>query len=422
MLCRQRERHQVLAWFSLVLLFGDKTTRVRAGIHVSDVLVNYVFPSVNYFDVKETKWPYFDQVLSGRVAVLPSLNLDQVFPLDYEYEYNETAPNATRPFDHYGNIIGDDDSQLEMWKDSPKFLVVDFGSASSSLFEAAMRNTSLAAEKMGVDFVVLVVGSNVTWQEKFCFWWSHRFPGSPTKELPPGGNATHQHFFMAVGPGEGAEIIEFVERDNFFFETYEPCGEFYFGIDNVDTILGRDFFVRLVLYIIMVLLVSRYIRDGNENNTNSPRPRDGNRAGYMQFTGEDLGMGEIQSVSAAQDCPVCLETMQPGETVRILPCRHVLHHDCITGWFEHGKYSCPLCKMDLQSHLEEQRSASMDIIRGSTVRWWWRIPVLVRPFRRRIRNAGAGDHLIVTSSPDASPTTNDDEGDLELTEEPRSIT
>lgn len=396
----------MLVWF-LLLLCGE-TTLVHAGIYTSGIFQNYEFPSVNYFDLRETKWPYFDQILNGRVAVLPSLNLDQVF-----LDRNETDENATTPsFDHFDFM--DDDAEFNRWKDDPKFLVVDFGSAP---FEAAMENTSLAAEKLGVDFVVLVVGTNVTWKEQYAFWWSHRFPGSPTKEILPGGNTTNQHFFLAVGAGEGREIMALIERENRIVGDYTP-DEFYFGIDNIGASQGRELVARLVIYMIIIVSVSRYIGNENGNNRNSP-PGDDNQASYTRFTGDDLGMGEIQSASAVQDCPVCLETMQPGDTVRILPCRHVLHHDCISGWFEHGKYSCPLCKMDLQNHLEEQRSASLSITEGSTVRRRWSI----WPFRRRIENIGAGDQLIVSFDPDTSLTTDDEDvGDLELTEEPRTIT
>jgi hypothetical protein len=411
-MCRDRER-RVLVWF-LLLLCGETTTCVHAGIYVNALFENYEFSSVNYFDVGETRWPYFDVIILGRVAVLPSLNLDSLNLDQVFVDKNETDENATRPFDHFD--ILEFDAELDRWKDSPKFLVVDFGSAS---FEAAMHNTSLAAEKMGVDFVVLVVGSNVTWQEKLSFWWSHRFPGSPTKELLPGGNTTHPHFFLAVGGGEGTGIRALIERENRLLENYSQY-ELYFGIDNIDAIEGRDFVAQLIIYVIMILSVLKCIGNETGRNSNSP-PGDGNRASYTQFTGDDLGMGEIQSASAVQDCPVCLETMQPGDTVRILPCRHALHHDCINGWFEHGKYSCPLCKMDLQSHLEEHRSASLSIIApGSTVRRGWRI---LWPFGRRIDNSGAGDQLIVSFSHATSLATDDENvGDLELTEEPRTIT
>lgn len=393
-----------ILWLQVLFVLGELTTFAHAAIYVSALFQEYIFPSVNYFDVRETKWPYFDQVLSGRVLVLPSLNLDVVFP--------QSAGNATNEEQAPVNDV-DDDWELDRWKQSPKFLLVDFGSAS---FETAMHNTSLAASKLGVDFVVLIVGTNVTWQQRFSFWWSHRFPGSTSENLSPGGNATHPHFYMAVQAWQGREIIQLVEREMIYLGNLSS-EEFFFGIDNFDDFKGREMVVRLLSYLISVLAVSRWIRNNDENSGN--RDLNNNRSTNPRFTGEDLGLGEIQSSSEGQDCPVCLETMEPGETVRILPCRHVLHHDCITGWFQHGKYSCPLCKMDLRHHLEEHRSATYEMIQGSTVRQrrrlWW-------PFGRRIQNYDAEHQLIAPEMTQVDANnTGDDLGDLELSIDPRPI-
>lgn len=397
---------------------------VDASLYVNSLFQEYEFHSVQYFDLLETKWPYFDQVLSGRVAVLPSLDLDQIFARDDSTDdevLNRTAQDIEQFFDENFN----DDYQLEVWKESPKFLIVNFGP--SSEFDEYMQNTTLAAEKLNVDFVVLVVSSEATWKEKFSFWWSHQFPGCPTKEILPimGNNATHPHFFMAIGDLQGKEIIELIERETRFFGNYSVEG-FYFGMDGIDCIKGKDFLVQLMCYLFMVFWVSRWIGNEGGNNSQSPTPSSSSshHGNYTRFTGDDLGLGEIQSSSSTlQDCPVCLETMHPGETVRILPCRHILHHDCITGWLRHS-YTCPLCKFDLCTHLEEQRNASQDIVRvARRRRFAWRL----WPFGRRIENdSGVEDQLIIISSgtttePGLHGASSDDVGDLELTEEPRTI-
>jgi hypothetical protein len=200
-----------------------------------------------------------------------------------------------------------------------------------------------------------------------------------------------------------------LEQDVRYFGNYSSLQlELFFGVDSIDAITGRELILRLWVYMMWVFMFSRYIAHGNRNDVNA------NRASFAPvYTGDDLGMGEIQSSSGAQDCPVCLETMQSGETVRILPCRHILHHDCITGWFHHGKLTCPLCNMDLAAHLEEQRNASLDIIHGSSSRyrlWMW-------PFRRGIRNLEARDRLIAPRLGHGSSGDDGNLGDLELREE-----
>ena len=42
------------------------------------------------------------------------------------------------------------------------------------------------------------------------------------------------------------------------------------------------------------------------------------------------------------ECLICLENFNEGETVIILKCNHYYHTHCIYSWFE-KKPTCPLC-------------------------------------------------------------------------------
>ena len=46
-------------------------------------------------------------------------------------------------------------------------------------------------------------------------------------------------------------------------------------------------------------------------------------------------------------CSICLENYEVGEMVRVLPCRHVFHTDCIVPWLTTRASCCPLCKADI---------------------------------------------------------------------------
>jgi len=48
-------------------------------------------------------------------------------------------------------------------------------------------------------------------------------------------------------------------------------------------------------------------------------------------------------------CAVCIETYRIGETVRILPCNHRFHKNCIDQWLL-ARRTCPMCKMDILKH------------------------------------------------------------------------
>lgn len=407
------------SWLTIVLLhFCQQWSSVDAGILVNAVFSEYSFPSVDYFHFDETEWPYFDEYLNGRVAVMRSLDLDSLFAELHDFEKgtfdafdgnSQDGNNATLAPRGSARLF-DDDFTFREWERAPKFLVVDFEEAAS--FEDAMLNTSIAAEKIQADFVILIPSSRTTWKQRFSFWWSHRFPGCRSDSIPSVGNSTHQIFFIGVDRRTGVEIMDLLEQDARYFGDYSS-NEFYFGIDDVNVIKGSDLCLRVTIYMLWILTFSRFIaNDARRNNRNN---RDGGQrySPAYDYTGDDLGMGEIQSAGAAQDCPVCLETMQPGETVRVLPCRHMLHHDCITGWFQHGKLTCPLCNMDLEPHLEEHRNASIEIIHGSNSRnHWW-----VRLFRRRIRNLEVEDTLIGQTSSGGEGGM----GDLELVEESAGV-
>jgi len=43
-------------------------------------------------------------------------------------------------------------------------------------------------------------------------------------------------------------------------------------------------------------------------------------------------------------CSICLEDYEPCETIRILPCQHAFHSDCIIPWLTDRSPTCPLCK------------------------------------------------------------------------------
>ena len=46
----------------------------------------------------------------------------------------------------------------------------------------------------------------------------------------------------------------------------------------------------------------------------------------------------------APSCSICLELFQPSETIRILPCFHQFHQDCVDKWL-FQKAECPVCKV-----------------------------------------------------------------------------
>lgn len=45
-------------------------------------------------------------------------------------------------------------------------------------------------------------------------------------------------------------------------------------------------------------------------------------------------------------CPICLEDLAPGSVLRLLPCTHQFHRDCVDKWLAQ-KATCPICQRSL---------------------------------------------------------------------------
>ncbi len=56
-------------------------------------------------------------------------------------------------------------------------------------------------------------------------------------------------------------------------------------------------------------------------------------------------------------CTICLEDYEDGENLRVLPCQHVFHNDCIIPWLTDRAPTCPLCK----ALLEVRRDGDSDV-------------------------------------------------------------
>eukprot|EP01062_Namystynia_karyoxenos_P068492 TRINITY_DN6312_c0_g1_i1.p1 TRINITY_DN6312_c0_g1~~TRINITY_DN6312_c0_g1_i1.p1 ORF type:complete len:417 (+),score=63.00 TRINITY_DN6312_c0_g1_i1:81-1253(+) len=49
-----------------------------------------------------------------------------------------------------------------------------------------------------------------------------------------------------------------------------------------------------------------------------------------------------------RECPVCIEPFSAGNRIRVLPCRHAFHTDCIDSWIvEQQRRDCPKCRADI---------------------------------------------------------------------------
>lgn len=120
--------------------------------------------------------------------------------------------------------------------------------------------------------------------------------------------------------------------------------------------------------------------DGDEEGRNTEKPQDKapNAAvvpakekekgsteqvkGGVRQSSDDSGIGPARpetpatqepAAPATQGCTICAEDFVKGQDVRLLPCNHKFHPECIDPWLVDVSGTCPLCRVDLRTPEED---------------------------------------------------------------------
>ena len=109
-------------------------------------------------------------------------------------------------------------------------------------------------------------------------------------------------------------------------------------------------FLGYILFIMLALLVNF----GDTALRNWFRPdaalRETHETVIQTFCDEHFSDVQLECETT---CPICLDIMNPGETVKELQCKHCYHSSCLLGWVTRdpgGKVmKCPMCRQSIVS-------------------------------------------------------------------------
>ncbi|KAL6867983.1 hypothetical protein J3F83DRAFT_85559 [Trichoderma novae-zelandiae] len=75
---------------------------------------------------------------------------------------------------------------------------------------------------------------------------------------------------------------------------------------------------------------------------------------------ESRGAAEAAPPAGNAGCSICTEDFREGEDMRVLPCNHKFHPNCIDPWLVNVSGTCPLCRLDLHETALDAEDAALD--------------------------------------------------------------
>jgi len=91
----------------------------------------------------------------------------------------------------------------------------------------------------------------------------------------------------------------------------------------------------------------------NATDTDPAAPTEDSASTSNSVESASITSGHMHNPDGTQDdgslgCSICTEDFHKGEEVRVLPCNHKFHPECVDPWLLNISGTCPLCRIDLR--------------------------------------------------------------------------
>uniref|UniRef100_A0A673GMX5 RING finger protein 150-like n=1 Tax=Sinocyclocheilus rhinocerous TaxID=307959 RepID=A0A673GMX5_9TELE len=162
-------------------------------------------------------------------------------------------------------------------------------------------------------------------------------------------NRTGDVVAIMIPEPKGREIVALLEKN------ITVTMHITIGTRNLQKYVSRTsvVFVSISFIILMIIslawLVFYYIqrfRYANARDHNQRRLGDAAKKAISKLQVRTIRKGDKETEWGFDNCAVCIEDYKPNDVVRILPCRHVFHKNCVDPWLQDHR-TCPMCKMNI---------------------------------------------------------------------------
>ncbi|KAJ8008542.1 hypothetical protein DPEC_G00105960 [Dallia pectoralis] len=220
--------------------------------------------------------------------------------------------------------------------------------------QACDPGTRFIVPVQGSAWIALIAKGNCTYKDKIRHAASQNASAvvifsntNDTISMPHSG--LNDVVAIMIPEPKGREVVALLERN------ITVTMHITIGTRNLQKYVSRTsvVFVSISFIILMIIslawLVFYYIqrfRYANARDRTQRRLGDAAKKAISKLQVRTVRRGDQETDSDFDNCAVCIEGYKPNDTVRILPCRHLFHKNCVDPWLLDHR-TCPMCKMNI---------------------------------------------------------------------------